>query len=263
MAQAAFDVSLQKRFRNNTEIVTIANDDNLLIHDKSTGKLLTLPFSVLTDALIAVLTASFEPTIVAGTTAQYWRGDKSWQTLNKTAVGLGSVDNTADAAKSVSYAATAGAAPASDVYAWAKASVKPTYTKAEVGLTNADNTSDADKPVSTAQAASIATKQNSFNGIIVTASGSYASAPNNTDVVLTTLPNVGAGVWLVNLAVAAGSASTWSTNYLLNTQGTTSSLTRLFAPSGGISADMNGLDLRGNQSSGIALPIEWSVTRIM
>lgn len=36
-----------------------------------------------------------EPTITAGTTAQYWRGDKSWQTLNKTAVGLSSVENTA------------------------------------------------------------------------------------------------------------------------------------------------------------------------
>ena len=38
---------------------------------------------------------SVEPVITAGTTAQYWRGDKSWQTLDKTAVGLGSVENTA------------------------------------------------------------------------------------------------------------------------------------------------------------------------
>lgn len=36
-----------------------------------------------------------EPTISAGTTGQYWRGDKSWQTLNATAVGLGNVENTA------------------------------------------------------------------------------------------------------------------------------------------------------------------------
>jgi hypothetical protein len=45
-----------------------------------------------------------EPTIAAGTTAQYWRGDKSWQTLNKAAVGLGNVDNTSDANKPVSTA---------------------------------------------------------------------------------------------------------------------------------------------------------------
>ena len=42
-----------------------------------------------------------EPTLAAGTTAQYYRGDKTWQTLNKAAVGLSSVDNTADSAKNV------------------------------------------------------------------------------------------------------------------------------------------------------------------
>lgn len=36
-----------------------------------------------------------EPTISAGTTSQYWRGDKTWQTLNKSSVGLGNVENTA------------------------------------------------------------------------------------------------------------------------------------------------------------------------
>lgn len=36
-----------------------------------------------------------EDSITAGTTAQYWRGDKSWQTLDKTAVGLSNVENTA------------------------------------------------------------------------------------------------------------------------------------------------------------------------
>jgi hypothetical protein len=45
--------------------------------------------------------AGKEPTIAAGTSGQYWRGDKTWQTLNKAAVGLGSVDNTSDALKNV------------------------------------------------------------------------------------------------------------------------------------------------------------------
>ena len=36
-----------------------------------------------------------EPAISAGITSQYWRGDKSWQTLDKSAVGLGNVENTA------------------------------------------------------------------------------------------------------------------------------------------------------------------------
>lgn len=42
---------------------------------------------------------TFEPIITAGTTAQYWRGDKTFQTLDKTAVGLSNVDNTSDATK--------------------------------------------------------------------------------------------------------------------------------------------------------------------
>jgi hypothetical protein len=45
-----------------------------------------------------------EPTITAGTSAQYWRGDKSWQALDKAAVGLSNVDNTSDANKPVSTA---------------------------------------------------------------------------------------------------------------------------------------------------------------
>jgi hypothetical protein len=48
--------------------------------------------------------ATKEPVITSGTTSQYWRGDKSFQTLDKTAVGLGNVDNTADTAKPVSTA---------------------------------------------------------------------------------------------------------------------------------------------------------------
>jgi hypothetical protein len=40
--------------------------------------------------------------ITTGTTSQYWRGDKTWQTLDKTSVGLGNVDNTTDAAKPIS-----------------------------------------------------------------------------------------------------------------------------------------------------------------
>ena len=47
---------------------------------------------------------SKEDEISTGTTSQYWRGDKSWQTLDKSAVGLSNVDNTADANKPVSTA---------------------------------------------------------------------------------------------------------------------------------------------------------------
>lgn len=53
---------------------------------------------------------SFEHRIAAGTTGQYWRGDKTWQTLNKAAVGLSAVDNTPDVDKPISNATNAALA---------------------------------------------------------------------------------------------------------------------------------------------------------
>lgn len=45
-----------------------------------------------------------EPLITSGTTSQYFRGDKTFQTLDKSAVGLSNVDNTSDANKPISIA---------------------------------------------------------------------------------------------------------------------------------------------------------------
>lgn len=71
--------------------------------------------------------------------------------VTKTDVGLGSVDNTADSAKSVKYATSAGSVawsnvsgrpssmPASDVYSWAKQPHKPSYTASEVGAAPASH----------------------------------------------------------------------------------------------------------------------------
>ncbi len=58
-------------------------------------------------ASIATNTAAIntkEPTVTAGTTTQYYRGDKTFVTLDKTAVGLANVDNTSDANKPISTA---------------------------------------------------------------------------------------------------------------------------------------------------------------
>lgn len=86
-------------------------------------------------------------------------------TLVKGDVGLGSVDNTSDAAKPVSTAQAAAIADAkkagTDAQATANAHIARKdnphgLTKSQIGLGNVDNTSDMDKPVSTAQAAAIA-----------------------------------------------------------------------------------------------------------
>ena len=71
-----------------------------------------------------------EPAIPAGATSQYFRGDKTWQTLNKAAVGLSAVDNTSDMAKPISTA--------TQVALNAKANAaNPTFTGTVTGVTKA------------------------------------------------------------------------------------------------------------------------------
>jgi hypothetical protein len=98
-----------------------------------------------------------ENSIATGATSQYWRGDKSWQTLDKSAVGLSNVDNTSDTSKPVSTAQQAAldgkensiTAGATSQY-WRGDKSWQTLNKSAVGLGNVDNTSDVNKPISTA-----------------------------------------------------------------------------------------------------------------
>ena len=98
-----------------------------------------------------------EPTLTAGTTGQYYRGDKSWQTLDKSAVGLSNVENTSDANKPISSTtqtalnakeASITTGTTSQYYRGDKS--WQTLDKSAVGLSNVDNTSDANKPISSA-----------------------------------------------------------------------------------------------------------------
>lgn len=125
---------------------------------------------------ITIADGTKEPALGVGTISQYYRGDKTWQTLDKSAVGLGNVDNTADANKSVASAAklttarkingvnfdgsiditiadgtkepTIALGTAAQYYRGDK--TWQTLNKTAVGLSNVDNTSDASKPISTA-----------------------------------------------------------------------------------------------------------------
>jgi hypothetical protein len=56
--------------------------------------------------------------------------------------------------------------PASDVYAWAKASSKPSYSKSEVGLGNVDNTADSAKSVKYATSAGSASSASKATGLV-------------------------------------------------------------------------------------------------
>lgn len=78
----------------------------------------------------------------------------------------GLYSGTAAKANSVPWSGVTGkpsSLPASDVYAWAKASTKPSYTKAEVGLGNVDNTADSAKSVKYATSAGNANSSNYLN----------------------------------------------------------------------------------------------------
>jgi hypothetical protein len=108
-----------------------------------------------------------EATITATTSADYYRGDKTFQALNKAAVGLANVDNTSDANKPVSSATqtalnlkenTITATTSADYYRGDKTFA--TLNKSAVGLGNVDNTSDANKPVSTATQTALDAKTN-------------------------------------------------------------------------------------------------------
>lgn len=119
-----------------------------------------------------------EDSISPGDNTQYWRGDKTWATLNKASVGLDVVDNTSDADKPVSSAvATAldGKANVSHTHVAADIELlggprllgrgstgtglaeELTFTdvRAFLNITSVDNTSDAEKPVSTATQAAL------------------------------------------------------------------------------------------------------------
>ncbi|AOC93730.1 hypothetical protein BB050_00576 [Flavobacterium anhuiense] len=73
------------------------------ISETASRKFQTANQNTFNDATSSIQTQlnSKQANIAAGNTNQYFRGDKSWQTLDKTAVGLANADNTSDAAKNV------------------------------------------------------------------------------------------------------------------------------------------------------------------
>ncbi|MEA9985653.1 right-handed parallel beta-helix repeat-containing protein [Subtercola sp. RTI3] len=141
--------------------------------------------------------ATKEPSIAAGTASQYFRGDKTFQTLDKTVVGLPNVDNTADVNKPISTAtqtalnakastsalaavATSGSytdlvnTPTIPVTSVAGRTGAITLTKSDVGLGNVDNTADLAKPISTSAQAALNLKVNSSSLSTVATTGTYS-----------------------------------------------------------------------------------------
>jgi hypothetical protein len=96
--------SADKTKLNGIATAATANATDAQLRDRSTHTGTQLAstisdFNTAADARVVAGITGKENTITAGTTSQYWRGDKSWQVLDKTAVGLSAVDNTSDATK--------------------------------------------------------------------------------------------------------------------------------------------------------------------
>ena len=119
----------------------------------------------------AVDSTAREPAIAAGTTAQYWRGDKSWRDFftdvrAATLTGLSTATNAVIGATDTVLGALGKLQKqVSDNLTTLTSHTGSTsnphsVTKAQVGLGNVDNTSDADKPVSTATQTALNLKAN-------------------------------------------------------------------------------------------------------
>lgn len=113
-------------------------------------------------------TAGGEPVVTAGTTSQYYRGDKTWQTLNSAAVGLGSVDNTSDANKAISTATQTALNLKANL-------ASPTFTGA---------------PLSTTAAVGTNSTQIATTAFVLANSNKYLSATSGTEISTTSVTDV-------------------------------------------------------------------------
>ena len=111
------------------------------------------------SATLAALNAK-EPTITTGTSTQYYRGDKTFQTLTQDAVPDGTTNKAYTAVDKTRLANTSGTntgdqdlsgyVPTIRTVNGHALSADISVTKSDVGLANTDDTSDVDKPISSA-----------------------------------------------------------------------------------------------------------------
>jgi len=82
--------------------VTALTGQNISLFTNNSGYITS---SALSPYLLSSTASStYEPIITPGTTSQWRRGDNTWQTIDKSTVGLSNVDNTSDASKPISTA---------------------------------------------------------------------------------------------------------------------------------------------------------------
>jgi hypothetical protein len=139
---------------DDTQAATSINTASTIVKRDASGNFAA---NIITANLTGVASGN-EPPIAPTTAADYYRGDKTFQPLNKAAVGLSNVDNTSDATKNSAVATLTNKTLTSPVIN------SPTgLVKADVGLGNVDNTSDVNKPISTATQTALNLKEDLTN----------------------------------------------------------------------------------------------------
>ena len=113
-----------------------------------------------------------EPVVTAGTTSQYYRGDKTWQTLGAASVGLSNVENTSDANKIVSTAAQTALNLKANVDS-------PSFTGTPLAVTASPGTN------STQIATTAFVLANAAPALLSITAGSEISTTSTTDVLVT------------------------------------------------------------------------------
>jgi hypothetical protein len=156
--------------------------------------------------------------------------------VGKAALGLGSVDNTADTAKPVSSAQAAADAV---VFAAAAAALAThtgntsnphSVTKSQVGLGSADNTADTAKPVSTAQQTALDLKA----AISSLDPSAFLGSPILLSVKNVTLRTTGAPADIATITIPA-----WITRWALTGLANTTSLNAIFCETGDSTAALS------------------------
>lgn len=154
------------------------------------------------------VSANKEDFITPGTVNQYYRGDKTFQTLDKTAVGLSNVDNTSDANKPVSNATQTALNLKADLNA-------PVFTGSPsvTSFINANHTHTSQSQGGVLSADAIgfgvfnAGRMPAFSGDIFTSAGSVVTTLTSTGVIAGVYANASISVDSKGRILSAGVGS--------------------------------------------------------